>query len=103
MTNRQPQTHALEKLKGRQVWFFSLTQTNNGSRQGTVKRVYATKARGLSGVRVQLACGRRLRVSAYELTMTNHPTGVFWRGKLRPLVEWLHPGTKLDRHLPKWA
>ena len=96
-------THPIEKLKGRKVQFFYTGQNNSGNRQGIVRRLYATKARGLAGVRVELACGRRLRVSAYELTLPNHPTGVVWHGKLRPLVEWLDPGTKLDRHRPKWA
>lgn len=93
-TTRKPRTP--DRLKGKTVTFFRLAKTRSGSRTGRVRSVTWTKRSGLKSVTVELTGGVKLKVSAYELCLPNHPTGIVWRGKLVPLAEWLDDGFLAD-------
>lgn len=98
--------HDPTNLIGKMVLFFAVRGTNYGFRAGRVTAVDVTNRHGLRGVTLRLAnhCayrGVKMRVSVYELTMKNHPTGIIWRGKLVRLADWLNEGvvrqTTIDR------
>ena len=76
-----------DKLKGKRVYFY---RTRDGFRGGIVKRVDWSRRSGkLRAVTVLTSAGRRIKVTAHELTMPNHPTGVLWFRKLVPIAQWL--------------
>jgi len=76
-----------DKLKGKFVYFYRI---RDGFRGGIVKRVdWAKRSGELKAVMVLTSSGRRLKVTAHELTMSNHPTGVLWFKKLVPINQWL--------------
>ncbi len=89
-TTKKPRTP--DALKGKTVQFFRLAKTRSGCRMGTVLSVDWAARSGLKTVTVRLCDGAKIRVTGYELCMTNHPTGVLWRGNLTSLVEWLDDG-----------
>ena len=98
-------TRSPEDLIGKTVSFHVLATTGNksrysGSRQGKVVRVDNGPRKGFIGATIltpapgngkltQYIEPKRIRVTIEELSATNHPTGVLWFGKLRPLAEWL--------------
>lgn len=77
----------LERLRGKQVYFYRL---RDGFRGGIVKRVSIFKrTRELRSLKVLTGDGRMLTIQADEMRCLNHGTGVRWFGKIIPLDDWL--------------
>ena len=94
MNHKQPEERTPEDLKGKVISFFILATkgrkaAHGGFRMGTVLKVDNGPRKGWRGVTVLYADNTRLRLDVKEITLTNHPTGVFWFGKTRHLNEWM--------------
>lgn len=94
MTHKQPEQRTPEDLKGKVIAFYVLPAKGRkgaygGFRTGKVIKVDSGPRKGWRGVTVLCADSTKLRVSVEEITLTNHPTGVIWFGKMRHLNEWM--------------
>ena len=97
-------TKAPKDLIGKDVVFFINGETRgrkglyHGTRKGRVVKVDTGPRKGFTGVTVLYPPPHKelpdlnrvkLKITKEELCVTNHPSGVVWFGKLRPLMEWL--------------
>jgi hypothetical protein len=80
----------IANLMKKKVAFFRTSNKRGPQGFGTGKVIQIKTDRKGNITKVRVRCPRgRIWVTWAELTCKNHPVGVMWFGKIRPIHEWL--------------